>query len=184
MISYSARSSLFTAPVEYRLEGDELHVIGRSARRYRLADLRRAWFQNMPSQQVGDLQKLGLRFRGGRVSILSHSFAGLGSFEDRHESFDPFVSALLGACAREAPGAVYRKGYGALMIAVTALVVAMVPVLALAALALLAVGEWWGAASSGVPAFFFGQMAWSYGQAARWNWPGRFDPNDLAAIGL
>lgn len=46
----------------------------------------------------------------GSIHLRSHHYASLGNFEDRHETFDPFVAALCQRVAQQNPSAKFIRG--------------------------------------------------------------------------
>ena len=80
-----------------------------SARRIPLSEIEEVALSYMGTGQGRTYCNIKTR-RHGTIHIRSHHFAGLGAFEDRHESFDPFLSALCRAVAEKNPKATFHSG--------------------------------------------------------------------------
>jgi len=95
------------------MDGDTLiETTGKRERRWPLAAARAL---TLAPPGPGGRSAAWLSFPRGRVTLVSHSWAGPGRFEDRSESFGSFVRALAARLAEVAPGArVAAAGQGGL----------------------------------------------------------------------
>lgn len=97
----------------WRLDGDILiETTGKRERRWTLAAARSL---TLAPPGNGGRCAAWLSFPRGRVTLVSHSWSGLGRFEDRTDSFGLFVRTLAARLAEVAPGArVAAAGQGGL----------------------------------------------------------------------
>lgn len=92
-----------------------METSGKRERRLALAGLKQMRFA---APGAGGRHAVWLVFAGGRATILSHSWAGPGRFEDRSDSFSTLVRSLATAAAELAPAARFSTaelgGHGAM----------------------------------------------------------------------
>ncbi len=113
---------------------------------------------------------------GGSIDILSSHYAGFADFEDRTETYEPFIRALGSALAKENPAAKFPRGYERSSL----LLGAMLGMTGLAFVAMLLPVVF----AVGLPAIIpLGLLILFSGPAAaaeiRRNWPGAYDPHDI-----
>jgi hypothetical protein len=100
---HAARLAPLRPETTWRLDGDILiETTGKSERRWPLASARSL---TLAPPGPGGRCAAWLAFPRGRATLVSHSWSGPGRFEDRSDSFGPFVRALAARLAEVAPGA-------------------------------------------------------------------------------
>lgn len=108
MEAFRQRLNLLRPEESFRLDGAELvRRTGQEERRWALSDLREARIARQPLGP--QLTRLVLQFRFGRrdrVTLTSHSIAGLGRFQDDTTAFRAFALGAL----RRAPQARLTRG--------------------------------------------------------------------------
>jgi len=182
--TYSVRSNAFVTERHYIVTTSELLWIDGNhedakniSGRLLLADILELKLRYSPSrlQNARCTAQIVMR-KGGSLILPSGHYTGFAEFEDRTETYEPFIRALAAALSRSNPDAKYLRGYersslllGA-MLGTTFLVfmIMLMPVVfavgaaAIIPLALLLVG--------GGPAALV---------EIRRNWPGSFDPLNI-----
>ncbi len=117
-IQYSSRPNAFSPEQVLRLEGDSLILIEQGkAKQLALADVVRVRLLVSPGLRsygnevmpVSGICKLRTR-DGGKRTLTSLHYRGIGQIEDRSDSYAPFIEALLPRIAAANPAAVFLSG--------------------------------------------------------------------------
>jgi hypothetical protein len=107
-IAYRKRDNLFTSgETEWRVEDDALvrRASDGSERRIAWKDVTRARVRFYPTIAKPWLHQFRVEGCNASVTVDNGHFAGLADFEDRSESYSPFVRAALAHIGAQAPGA-------------------------------------------------------------------------------
>jgi len=110
-LTYETRPSLFSETRTYTLGPDSLAVSGKDGAKSRIAltDVTRVSLYFVGLGEGRTYCRVETNKRQGFV-FGSHHFAGVGSFENRHDTFDPFVRALCAKVAEQNPRAEFVRG--------------------------------------------------------------------------
>lgn len=139
LAQYSFRTSAFESERTYTLHPDRLEVRweGSQGEVYDLSQVQKIHLRYHRTQQRAYFQCF-IHTPGRRVMLVHTHWAGIGKFEDRRDTYTPFVRALLLAASKN-PGV--RLKAGSLPTFITALI--FTPVVAVLALAAAWVESWW-----------------------------------------
>jgi hypothetical protein len=138
--AYTVRANLFAPRKKFILHDGVLGVetADGAQRSFHLADLLAFSLEPRSTAYARNAWQLNLKFRSGKVAIVSHHFNGVGDFTSQADTFGPFVAALKAAATGAAPQVTMRQGYGRAyktimiaMVGVLAALALLVPVLAL-----------------------------------------------------
>ena len=105
-ISYSFRASILSREVTWTLSGDALTSSSAAHVLYsKIASIR---LHGVPG--AGAERCLIKPVHGRAIVLVGRHFLGFGRFEDRSDSFDPFIAALVLRVAAANPGALLVRG--------------------------------------------------------------------------
>jgi len=115
-MEYSFRPSLLQKERRFRLERDGIWRSDGDAVKF--ADIRKIRIYDSPGMRNLGGTTLSPGFRrfviwpahGRAIVLSSNHFAGIANFEDRRESFDPFVAALMQRVSAANPSAIFISG--------------------------------------------------------------------------
>jgi hypothetical protein len=115
-IEYHFRPSLLAKERSYRLDRDGISPSDRE--KLRFSDIRKIRIYDSPGMRNLSGTTLSPGFRrcvirpahGRAIVLSSNHFAGIANFEDRRESFDPFVAALMQRVSAANPSAICISG--------------------------------------------------------------------------
>jgi hypothetical protein len=174
---HRVRPNIFSAEKEYRLEPQALTRSSGAAEVDRLPyrEIARLRLETLPSG-IGRQRRCVVGARAGsRWVLLSGHYAGLGRLEDRSESYEPFMRALVSRVRAANPGAVLERGHSRIMWFVW-LILLMLSLHVVGALVFAA--AFGGAPWSALPAamFLVGVVPTTW-RSVRTGRPTRFDPD-------
>ena len=134
-LAHTVRNSLVDREWTFRLDTDALVIDGKAKQvRVPYDDIRKVQliaYANTGGEQYQCALSTGSH---GRIKIRSHSYVSLGNFEDRSETYVPFLRELMKRVAAGSPEAEFVSGNTALL--VVWLVVLLLFILGLATVAL------------------------------------------------
>lgn len=107
---YAFRKSILESEKTYALYPDRLEIQaeGEPPEVHPLADVETVHLKFERTRQRGYFQCF-IHARGGRIMLRHVHWGGIGSFQDRRETYTPFVRALLRALA-QVPGVRFKAG--------------------------------------------------------------------------
>ncbi|WP_346906874.1 hypothetical protein [uncultured Roseibium sp.] len=116
-LTHTVRNSLVDRERTFRLGTDALVIDGKAKQaRVPYADIRKVQliaYANTGGEQYQCTLSAGAH---GRIKIRSHSYVSLGNFEDRSESYVPFLRDLMRRVAAASPEAEFVSGNTALLV--------------------------------------------------------------------
>lgn len=144
-LHHSVRNSLIDRECTYTLESDQLSAEAKGgADRIPYADITSVQLIGYAGSGSRQFQAR-LKRRGGKpVKIRSHHYVSLGNFEDRTQTYAPFIRELCVRVADRSPDSVFVRGSTALWILwlIVCLLVAFVAILAVSTATLPGAPSW------------------------------------------